>query len=189
MVSKPATTCFGDSGGPLFVQAPSGEPVQVGITSLGSPTCEPGSPDVFTRIDPISRWIKEWIAAVAPGSTLPKPLAGSPQGPRLPTLPRLLAAEFVHSTLLRAYGSRFRQRREPLQSCESLEASRYFCFTVWRHGPSTYFGTLQVYLVISKGQLSWSSSYAIHRINTVCAGRPHGSRRCPMTTRTGTGGP
>ncbi len=189
MVKEPATTCFGDSGGPLFVQAPSGEAVQVGITSLGSPTCEPGSPDVFTRIDPISRWIEEWIAAVAPGSKLPKPLSGSPQGPRLPPLPRLVAAQFAHNTLLSAFGERFRQRREPLQSCENLEASRYFCFTAWSYGPSTYFGSLQVYLVIEKGQLSWSSTYAIHRVNSRCAGRLHGSRRCPLTTRKGTGGP
>lgn len=60
-------TCHGDSGGPALAFREDGTPVQIGITSLGSADCDTHLPDIFTRVDRISAWIAEQIAATAAG--------------------------------------------------------------------------------------------------------------------------
>jgi secreted trypsin-like serine protease len=64
-------TCHGDSGGPAVAFREDGTPVQIGITSLGAPNCDTHVPDIFTRVDRISSWIGEQIAAAvgAPAPT------------------------------------------------------------------------------------------------------------------------
>lgn len=59
-------TCHGDSGGPALAFRADGTPVQIGITSLGPANCETRLPDIFTRVDRVSAWVEEWIAATAP---------------------------------------------------------------------------------------------------------------------------
>jgi hypothetical protein len=67
-VASEKRTCAGDSGGPLFVG--SGNRVtQIGITSWGTNTCEPGTgeqypPDVYTEVNApiIYSFIKEHMA-------------------------------------------------------------------------------------------------------------------------------
>lgn len=58
-------TCHGDSGGPALAFREDGTPVQIGITSLGPPDCDPSLPDLFTRVDRVSTWVNQWIAASA----------------------------------------------------------------------------------------------------------------------------
>lgn len=58
-------TCHGDSGGPALAFRADGTPVQIGITSLGPADCDTRLPDIFTRVDRISAWVGEWIAATA----------------------------------------------------------------------------------------------------------------------------
>ena len=65
-------TCHGDSGGPALAFRADGTPVQIGITSLGPANCETRLPDIFTRVDLVSTWVGEWIAATAP----PSPVEG-----------------------------------------------------------------------------------------------------------------
>jgi trypsin len=60
-------TCHGDSGGPALAFREDGTPVQIGITSLGAPTCDTHLPDIFTRVDLIYPWVAEQIAATAAG--------------------------------------------------------------------------------------------------------------------------
>jgi Trypsin len=73
-MGSPASTgvCSGDSGGPLLEPMPSavGGMVQIGVTSHGYRQCATTRPSVFTRVDAISSWIKQWTQALAPGSTL-----------------------------------------------------------------------------------------------------------------------
>ena len=65
-----ADTCFGDSGGPLFVPADSsatdtndGLPVLVGITSYGSTLCDSRvRPGIYTDVSAYSAWIEEQAA-------------------------------------------------------------------------------------------------------------------------------
>jgi secreted trypsin-like serine protease len=58
--------CHGDSGGPLLVQAGGGELVQIGIAIHGYARCSTRLPSVFTRVEPIARWVDTWIAAYNP---------------------------------------------------------------------------------------------------------------------------
>lgn len=63
-------TCHGDSGGPALAFRADGTPVQIGITSLGPANCDTHLPDIFTRVDRVSAWVGEWIAA----TTAPLPV-------------------------------------------------------------------------------------------------------------------
>jgi hypothetical protein len=68
-------TCNGDSGGPLLAIRPgTEETVEVGITHSGPPHCGTTSPDVFTRAELVSSWVRSWIKALNPPPTpLPAP--------------------------------------------------------------------------------------------------------------------
>jgi chymotrypsin/chymotrypsin-like protease len=56
--------CHGDSGGPLMVPGPGeGEMVEVGIVALGEAHCSTRYPNVYTRVAPLSTWLRSWIAA------------------------------------------------------------------------------------------------------------------------------
>ena len=46
---SPATTCFGDSGGPVLVQSELGAPRLIGVVSTGSSTCD--GQTIATRLD------------------------------------------------------------------------------------------------------------------------------------------
>jgi secreted trypsin-like serine protease len=75
--------CHGDSGGPLMVPGRGeGEMVEVGIVALGQVHCSTRYPNVFTRIAPLSGWLRSWIAAysttVVRQPTLPVPALVSP---------------------------------------------------------------------------------------------------------------
>jgi len=57
--------CFGDSGGPIFVQLTNGVDIQVGIVSYGSAVCG-ALPTVYTRVQMYSGWIYYVIANATP---------------------------------------------------------------------------------------------------------------------------
>jgi secreted trypsin-like serine protease len=63
-----ASTCSGDSGGPLFVRLPGPERILriAGVVSEGSACPSPG---IFTRVG--APMISSWIASVVPGSVGP----------------------------------------------------------------------------------------------------------------------
>jgi secreted trypsin-like serine protease len=73
-----AGACFGDSGGPLLVAAPSGTLVDVGIVSHGYRDCSTRTPGVFTRVDAVGSWLRTWIAAYTPHQPPPAPAPGAP---------------------------------------------------------------------------------------------------------------
>jgi secreted trypsin-like serine protease len=175
--------CYGDSGGPLLGRSPSGAMVEVGITSYGF-GCGEGA-NVFTRVDRFAGWIDSWIAAAVPGSHLPKPDAGAAQGPRLPTIFEAEASRLMRETLRRAYGRVFVARGGHWHLCERERESRFRCYVQWEHGRFTYFGTVQVYLVLEGQAVAAASRYAVHRVSTACIGPREKLRGCPYTTRRG----
>jgi secreted trypsin-like serine protease len=67
-------TCHGDSGGPATVAPTPGSVLEVGIASRADAYCKTTVPDIFTRVDLVSGWVDDEIAAVAP-----------PQQPSSPT--------------------------------------------------------------------------------------------------------
>jgi secreted trypsin-like serine protease len=86
-VHHTAGACFGDSGGPLLVAAPSGAVIDVGIVSHGYRGCSTHTPGVFTRVDAVASWVRTWIAAYTPHqppAPAPAPAPGSPAPPATP---------------------------------------------------------------------------------------------------------
>jgi hypothetical protein len=72
--SRQTGACKGDSGGPLLLPAPSavGGMVQVGVADHVYGECTTTRPSVFTSVDAISAWVRDWaqaLASVPPGST------------------------------------------------------------------------------------------------------------------------
>ncbi len=55
--------CHGDSGGPLLVPS-KGAYIEVGITEAGFGKCATRRPQLYTRTDLLSKWIKARIAAI-----------------------------------------------------------------------------------------------------------------------------
>lgn len=78
--------CEGDSGGPLLVGGPSGEPIQVGIAIHVYARCSTRHPSVFAGVDAISAWVHTWIAAYKPAPPPPSAVPPSP-APPVPTSP------------------------------------------------------------------------------------------------------
>jgi secreted trypsin-like serine protease len=56
--------CFGDSGGPLFAHDPKRGWVEFGITEGGFDKCTTRRPQVYTRTDLLSKWIKSRIQSI-----------------------------------------------------------------------------------------------------------------------------
>lgn len=65
--------CEGDSGGPLLVAGPTGEPVEVGVADHVYARCSTRRPSVFASVGSISSWIQTWIAAYKRPPTPPTP--------------------------------------------------------------------------------------------------------------------
>lgn len=73
--SRQTGACKGDSGGPLLLPEPSavGGMVQVGVADHVYGECATTRPSVFTSVDAISAWVRDWsqaLASVPPGSTI-----------------------------------------------------------------------------------------------------------------------
>jgi putative cell wall-binding protein len=65
--------CSGDSGGPLVATDPTGNFVEMGITSFGpGPDCGNSGPDFYTRVSAFQSWILSVVGtAAAPPSAAP----------------------------------------------------------------------------------------------------------------------
>lgn len=82
-ISPPSYTtgvCEGDSGGPLLIAGPSGEPVEVGVADHVYDKCSTHHPSVYASVGALSSWVGSWVAAYqrtppppssAPPTTLP----------------------------------------------------------------------------------------------------------------------
>lgn len=153
-------TCYGDSGGPLIAADSAGNPVEIGITSAGSPTCDTTKPQWFTRVDQIASWADGVIAQVAP----------APSTPSLPTLSQADAQTDARQVLLHAFGRKFRQGHGALIGCDRRSSSRFACYVTWKYGANRYFGSVTVWLVSgSGGSVKWTDHYSITWENSRCS--------------------
>lgn len=171
--------CFGDSGGPAIAHRADGSPVQIGIISSGGFKCEPRVPNLYTRVDRVSQWASEWIAAIETGAPAP-PVASL----RPPTM-HLVEARFLAA---RAIGEDFtKTRRGDLEEsvtaeCSRVARSKFRCHVRWRRGDGRYFGTVVVFYTPHKGALTWNDGYTIHRVSESCL-RSGSRAECPVRTR------
>jgi trypsin/uncharacterized protein DUF4384 len=55
-----ADACNGDSGGPIFVQGPAGQPVQAGVVSWGDGCAYPGAFGAYAAVGHFEPWIRQY---------------------------------------------------------------------------------------------------------------------------------
>lgn len=168
--------CFGDSGGPAIGQRADGTPVEVGITSTGGPNCSTRLPNVLTRVDYVSTWVSQWIAAVESGAPPP---AGATT---VPAMTKGGAEQFAILTLLNAFGKRFAGAREVAGSCHKASRSRYHCQIAWITGPELYVANISTFYVLRQEAVAWDSHYKAEWARLKCI-RQH--RHCAIHTKHG----
>jgi secreted trypsin-like serine protease len=158
-------TCHGDSGGPAIALDASGNPVELGITSLGEPECSTYEPNVFTRVDRISSWVAGWIAAVEEGA--PAPAVSTPKVV-LPFMSIGRARGLVARSLSEGLGSRWRSGRSKRMGCARVDRQKVKCGVSWWQGPNDYWGGATVYFLQQHGVVYWNDRYKIHSVNDHC---------------------
>ena len=170
--------CFGDSGGPAIAHRTDGSPVEIGIVSTGGPGCSTRLPNIFTRVDQVSAWAAEWVAATELGSPPPALKA------KLPAMSRESAEGLVGGLLSARFGQLFSDGQGLQGGCRRLGTARQKCELLWRFGPKVYFGTVTVFYVLQQGTVAWGNSYVVSRASIRCLRSEH-SDRCRVETRRG----
>jgi secreted trypsin-like serine protease len=152
--------CTGDSGGPLLVTDPaSGEPLEIGIASFAvSDSCDPGSPQYYTRADFVAPWVGAEIAALAP--------VPSTTGAVLPRLGRRLAKGYARAALRRDLGGSFAGASAYSAQCEEVEPSKRACAVSWNGGAFRYGGQVTVYYALESNRVVWRYALRVKRLRT-----------------------
>lgn len=175
--AKKSGGCFGDSGGPAIAQRPDGTLVELGVISTGGPFCSTKLPNVLTRVDVVSTWVSEWIAATESGG--PRPIV-DPKTP-FPQMTKPVAEEFTVLTLQSHFGPRFSGR--VFGSCRRASRTRFRCQVSWRSGPNIYGGTVSPFYLRQQDAVIWKSHFRIEWAKLSClrSNSPH----CPIHVRHG----
>ncbi|MGE5336148.1 MAG: S1 family peptidase [Nitrososphaerota archaeon] len=163
--------CFGDSGGPAIGTRADGTPVELGITSTGGPECSTRVPTVMTRVDYISTWVSEWIAATESGA--PPPIV-DPNAP-LPQLTRESAGEFTVYTLVGTMKWRFERATRVFGSCKR-SGGGFRCQVVWLLGRNIYAATVTPFYLRRQEAVAWDSHFRIEWATRKCIEGPHPGR-------------
>jgi secreted trypsin-like serine protease len=177
--TKKSGGCFGDSGGPLIGQRADGTPVELGIVSTGGPFCSTKLPNVFTRVDFVSTWVSQWIAAIETGAPPP---AVDPNAP-FPLMTRPTAEAFAVLTLQGAFGRRFERAKQVLGRCERVNRSRFRCRVTWRAGAEIFAGVVSPFYVRRPQGVAWDSHFRIEWARIKCL--QNRGARCPIRTKRG----
>lgn len=156
--------CFGDSGGPAIGKRADGSAVQLGITSTGGPECSPKIPTVLTRVDFVSTWVSEWIAAIETGSPPPTVDPNTP----LPRLTRESAEEFAVYTLINAMGGRFERATELFGNCKKTSGGHFRCQIDWFLGRNVYASEITPFYLRRREAVAWDSHYRIEWASLKC---------------------
>lgn len=157
--------CFGDSGGPAIAHRADGTPVEIGVISTGAPGCLPTFPNIFTRVDMLSAWTAEWIAAVEAGAPAPPAKVPAAQPPLL-TIAK--AKTLVGQTLANSFGERFTHSFGTRVGCERTARLRVRCGLAWFFGPNDYYGTVSVRYTLLRSSVVWKGRFAIRWVNDHC---------------------
>jgi secreted trypsin-like serine protease len=175
--AKRSGGCFGDSGGPGIGQRADGTPVELGIISTGGPFCNPSFPNVLTRIDTVSAWVAEWIAATEAGGPRPNPSVA------LPPMTRSVAELFAIFTLQNHFGRAFERAAEVFGNCRPAGRSSRRCEVAFRSGRNLYAGVVTPAYVRRQGAVAWQSHFRIEWALLKCLRK--NPNRCAIHTRRG----
>lgn len=185
LLSPPANksgTCFGDSGGPAIGTRADGTPVELGVISIVGPLCTPQAPNVLTRVDYVSTWVSEWIAATETGT--PAPFV-DPAAP-LPVMTRTVAEEFAVYTLFNAFGERFADLSKISGNCRKASRTRYRCEIAWLSHHTIYAGLVSPFYVRRQQTNAWDSHYRVRWVASRCISRDHlGGPGCRIHSKHG----
>jgi secreted trypsin-like serine protease len=154
------SACNGDSGGPLLVVAPgsSDEPLEIGIASFGaSDSCDPGSPQYYTRADLVAPWVAAEVAALAPAT--PTVAAAT-----LPRLGQRRAKGLARAALAEAFGAGFERGSGYSSECEAIAASKRACAVSWQGGRVRFAGWVTVYYALEANRVVWRYTIRVKRI-------------------------
>jgi secreted trypsin-like serine protease len=177
------TGCFGDSGGPALGHRADGSAVEIGIVSAGGGECEFTEPNIFTRVDYVSQWASEWIAAVELGAPAP-PLAQLPP----PLMVRFEAEFLALRGLAEGFVRRGRSHRFDFEegvrlACLRSARSEFRCRAHWQRHGNDYFGSISVRYAPHTDALLWGDRYTIHWVSDRCRRTAPNPRSCAMQTR------
>jgi hypothetical protein len=85
-----ADACNGDSGGPIYIQGPAGQPLQAGVVSWGDGCALPDTYGAYTAVGHFEAWIRrrvphaQWVALVETPPALAAISGAAPGGPAAP---------------------------------------------------------------------------------------------------------
>jgi secreted trypsin-like serine protease len=175
--------CFGDSGGPAIAHRADGSPVEIGIVSAGGFECELREPNLYTRVDLVSQWASEWVAAVELGAPepaiaqFPPPRMGRPEA-------EYLAFHALSEAFYRGRPSRRLGFAETIDlGCRRAARSKFRCHSSWQLHGSDYFGSISVFFLGNEDALTWSDRYTIHSVSDRCRRTAKNPRSCAVHTR------
>lgn len=184
LLSPPANksgTCFGDSGGPAIGQRADGTPVEVGVISVVGPLCTPKAPNVLTRVDYVSTWVSEWIAATETGT--PPPFV-DPAAP-LPQMSRSSAEAFALYALFDAFGERFSSLSRISGDCRRVSQTRYRCEVAWISRGTVYAGIVSPFYVRRQQTTAWDSHFLVRWAPRRCLEGRGSGRGCRIHSKRG----
>jgi secreted trypsin-like serine protease len=156
---RATSACNGDSGGPLLVVAPgtADEPLQIGIASYSSSdSCDPGSPQYYTRADLVAPWVAAEVGSLAPAVATAAPVT-------LPRLGNRRAKALARAALAEAFGGGFERGRDYSSGCEAIEPSKRTCAVSWRGGRVRFAGSVTVYYALQADSVVWRYAMRVKR--------------------------
>jgi secreted trypsin-like serine protease len=178
---KTSGTCFGDSGGPAVATRPDGTPVELAVISVVGPLCSPQAPNVLTRVDYVSTWVSEWIAATESGA--PAPFV-DPAAP-LPPMKKSTGEEFAIFTLFGAFGERFSSASQVAGNCKRASKTRIRCEIAWLSKGTIYAGIISSFYVRKQQTFAWESHYLVRWAPRRCIDNDFSGRGCRIHSKRG----
>jgi secreted trypsin-like serine protease len=172
--------CFGDSGGPAIGVRTDGTPVQLGVTSTGGPACTTKVPTVLTRVDFVSAWVSEWIAATESGAPPPTVDPSSP----LPPMLRESAEEFAVFTLNERMGKKFETASQIFGGCKKA-GMRFRCEIEWFQGRNVYVADVSPFYLRRQDAIAWDSHYRIEWAVLKCIEKKRNNSSCRIHSKHG----
>jgi secreted trypsin-like serine protease len=177
--SRKSGGCFGDSGGPAIGQRADGTPVELGVISSGADFCSTKKPNILTRVDVISPWVSEWIAAIEAGG--PRPVLAP--GTTFPLLTKPTAESFAIFTLIDHFGNRFIRAKKLVGDCHRTSRTRFKCEIAWLVGRFVYAGVVTPFYVRRDNAVVWDSHFHFRWAVLKCLRDK--SRHCPIQGKSG----